>query len=276
MSLCSASMNVERVRIDSITPDPANVRIHDERNISAIKASLQRFGQQHPLIIDSHNVIRVGNGRYEAMRALGWEECDVVRTSLTGSEATAFAIADNRTAELATWDHDGLIEQLRQLQVDDRELVIAAGYDEAAFLAMATPASVPGLPDIGSAAMEPSETANPYTPKIEVPIYEPTGECPPVAELCDTTKTHELLAEIEQADLPDDVRTFLRHAADRHTVFHFANIAEFYAHASPEVQRLMERSALVIIDFDKALENGLVAITKYMGQLASIETSDAE
>lgn len=254
-------MKIERVRLDSITPDAANVRKHDERNLAAIRGSLQRFGQQSPLVVDSHNVIRVGNGRYEVMRAMGWEECDIVRTDLTGSEATAFSIADNRTAELATWDEQALMQQLRALQAEDEELAAAAGYDEAALEELAKQ---------GDAA------DNPYTPKIEVPIYEPTGKCPPVAELCDTTRTQQLLAEIEQADLPDDVRTFLRHAADRHTVFHFANIAEFYAHASPDVQQLMERSALVIIDFDKALENGLVAITKYMGELANMEMGDAE
>jgi hypothetical protein len=64
---------------------------------------------------------------------------------------------------------------------------------------------------------------------------------------------------------------FLRIAAQRHTSIHFRNVAEFYCHASPEVQGLMERSALVIIDFDKALEGGFIKLTKKLAELTGID-----
>ena len=123
-------MKLERAKLDALTCDPANVRKHDQRNLDAIKGSLHRFGQQHPIIVDGDGIIRAGNGRYMAMRALGWSECDIVRTTLKGAEATAFAIADNRTAELASWDDEALAQQLAALQIQDEELALATGYDE--------------------------------------------------------------------------------------------------------------------------------------------------
>jgi DNA modification methylase len=130
-------MKLERAKLDALTCDPANVRKHDQRNIDAIKGSLQRFGQQHPIIVDGDGIIRAGNGRYMAMRALGWSECDIVRTTLKGAEATAFAIADNRTAELASWDDEALAQQLAALQIEDEELALATGYDEKEIAALA-------------------------------------------------------------------------------------------------------------------------------------------
>ena len=69
-------------------------------------------------------------------------------------------------------------------------------------------------------------------------------------------------AEIEATELPEDEKEFLRIAARRHTVLNFKRIAEYYAHSSEEVQNLMENSALVIIDFDKAIELGYVKLSE--------------
>jgi DNA modification methylase len=54
-----------------------------------------------------------------------------VRTELAGVEATAFAIADNRTAELAEWEEDKLSQVLQSLKVEDADLLAATGYDAA-------------------------------------------------------------------------------------------------------------------------------------------------
>ncbi len=99
-----------------------------------------------------------------------------------------------------------------------------------------------------------------YTAKIEAPIYEPKNTKPHVLELYDRTKTARLITEIEQADIPEEEKAFLINAAGRHTVFHYERIADYYAHATPATQRMMERSALVIIDFDKAIQNGYVRL----------------
>lgn len=110
--------------------DPANVRKHGEQNLAAIKASLARFGQQKPIVVNQDGVVIAGNGTLMAARALGWQTIKAVRTNLAGSEATAFAIADNRTAELAEWDDAALQQQLAAIAIDDEELLAATGFDE--------------------------------------------------------------------------------------------------------------------------------------------------
>jgi hypothetical protein len=124
----NAPMAVEVVPIGSISPDPANVRRHPERNLEAIRASLRRFGQQKPIVVDEAGIIRAGNGTYAAARDLGWSEVAVVRTDLAGSEATAYAIADNRTAELAAWDEEALADTLKSLEAEGFDLD-AVGFD---------------------------------------------------------------------------------------------------------------------------------------------------
>jgi len=108
-------VKVESVPIATLSQDPANARKHDDKNLEAIKASLRRFGQQKPIVVDSSNVVRAGNGTLAAATALGWDSINVVQTDLQGSEATAYAIADNRTAELADWDESVLAASLSSL-----------------------------------------------------------------------------------------------------------------------------------------------------------------
>lgn len=121
-------MKIETVKIDALAPDPANVRKHDAINLEAIKGSLKRFGQQKPIVVDEKNIVIAGNGTLAAARALGWNEIDIVRTALIGPEATAFAIADNRAAELAEWDDNALAQTLAALQTQDGELAEMTGF----------------------------------------------------------------------------------------------------------------------------------------------------
>jgi hypothetical protein len=108
------------------------------------------------------------------------------------------------------------------------------------------------------------ETQTEYTKKIGAPHYEPRGIKPHELELCDTSKTHRLINEIESLDLSSEVKRFLTLAAHRHTVFNYEKIADYYANAPKEVQELMEKSALVIIDFERAILLGYVRLTDEM------------
>ena len=121
-------MKTVTMKVSDLSQDPANARKHDDRNIDSIIASLRRFGQQKPIVIDASNVVRAGNGTLEAAKRLGWDSIECVKTSLKGSDAIAYAIADNRTVELAEWDLDILVAQLSGLLADDEELVNAAGF----------------------------------------------------------------------------------------------------------------------------------------------------
>ncbi len=136
---------IEMVQVESLHPDPANVRRHSPRNIAAIKASLQRFGQQKPIVVDAQGVIRAGNGAFEAARQLGWRRIQVIRTDLSGPDAIAYAIADNRSAELAQWDPPALAEQIAALEAP---LQVAAGFadDEVKTLLDAVEQRGPDLP----------------------------------------------------------------------------------------------------------------------------------
>ena len=108
-------MVIEKVPVSDLVPDPANVRKHSQSNIDALKRSLETFGQQKPIVVDADNVVIAGNGFLAAAKELGWDTIDVVRTRLTGDKARAFAIADNRTAELSDWDTDALAEMLASI-----------------------------------------------------------------------------------------------------------------------------------------------------------------
>ena len=140
-------MKIETVPIDSVSFDPANVRRHPERNLATIKASLQRFGQQKPIVVDAAGVVRAGNGTLAAAKALGWKEIRIVRSSLAGADATAYAIADNRTAELAEWDEDALAQTLAALQIEDEDLAISTGFDVSEIAALAVPDFAPASED---------------------------------------------------------------------------------------------------------------------------------
>lgn len=101
-----SGMKILRLELAALVPDVANMRTHSEQNIAAIMSSLKRWGQQKPIVIDAHNVIRCGNGTYTAANKLGWTHIDCVVSELTGAELAAFAVADNRTAEMAGWSEE--------------------------------------------------------------------------------------------------------------------------------------------------------------------------
>ncbi|MBN2561829.1 MAG: ParB N-terminal domain-containing protein [Phycisphaerae bacterium] len=105
-------MRIETISIGKLAADPASVRQHSPRNLDVIKASLQKFGQQKPIVVGEKGCVVAGSGTSEAAKALGWKKIDIVRTGLKGIEATAHAIADNRSAELAEWDDAALATML--------------------------------------------------------------------------------------------------------------------------------------------------------------------
>lgn len=235
-------MNHQTIALAELSLDPSNVRKHSRRNLDAIKASLRKFGQQKPIVVDAKGIVLAGNGTLTAAQELGWTEIQIVRTELAGVEATAFAIADNRTAELAEWEEDKLGEVLKSLQDGGFDLA-SIGYSKSDFDSLVAS----GLSDN-------------YTHKVDAPVYAPKGEKPPVVELFRSERADELLSKIEASKAPEEVKRFLKTAAARHIVFDYGKIAEFYCHADKETQALMEDSALVIIDFNKAMQLGYVKL----------------
>jgi ParB-like chromosome segregation protein Spo0J len=112
-------LKIESVLVESLSFDPNNARKHSEENLQAIAGSLDQFGQRKPIVVTADNVVVAGNGTLEAARSLRWSKIDVVRVPADWSadEVKAFALADNRTAELAEWDIGILSEQLGELEI---------------------------------------------------------------------------------------------------------------------------------------------------------------
>lgn len=117
-------MKLEKLKISQLTPDPANARRHGDSNLSAIAASLEQFGQRKPIVVSKDNIVVAGNGTMRAAQSLGWELIDAVRVPADWSEAKikAFALADNRVAELAEWDTSVLMEQAGELMAEGFKL----------------------------------------------------------------------------------------------------------------------------------------------------------
>lgn len=119
------------VPIDSLVPDPDNARLHGDRNMDAIVASLKRFGQKAPLVVRSQNrVVAAGNGRLAAAKKLGWKRIAASFSVMTDAEFSAFALADNRTAELAEWNSEAVTRLESLLSATDPDLVIGWSASE--------------------------------------------------------------------------------------------------------------------------------------------------
>jgi len=116
----AGGLRIVRVPVASLVPDPGNARLHPQANLDAIMASLRRFGAAEPLVVQAGTRrIVAGHGRLQAMKALGWTECDVVELPLTATDAMALGVALNETALSATWDDRALATILEQLRAED-------------------------------------------------------------------------------------------------------------------------------------------------------------
>ena len=117
--------------VGGLNPDPANTRVHEERNIDAIKMSLERFGQDQPIVVQKQGmIVRKGNARLAAAIALGWTHIAAIIVEESDIEAVVRAIADNRCAELARWDEPALARLLEVIRSDDTIDTTATGFQE--------------------------------------------------------------------------------------------------------------------------------------------------
>ena len=233
-----------------------NPRVNDHAVPELMKV-IKRFGFGSPIVARPNGEIIAGHTRLKAALELRLVEVPVRFMDLDRDEAHLMALADNRVGEIAEWSEDLLADVLLDMETKGVDIT-GIGWDEgelASIMAKNDPLS-------GDAA---------YTTKIEAPIYEIKGERPDETDLVDKTRTLQLRAQIEEADIEPKVRAFLLAAAARHTVFSYDKIAEYYAHAPAEIQKLMEDSALVIIDFERAIELGFVKLTK---DIAEAYTAD--
>lgn len=122
--------------IDKIKFDPVNARLHPERNMQAIKDSLCQYGQVKPIVVRKQtNVAMAGNGTLQAAKELGWTKIAAVFIAMTDIEAAGYGIADNRTAELATWNLE-VLSKLTRLENEMGHPSIGWSPEEVAALRM--------------------------------------------------------------------------------------------------------------------------------------------
>ena len=240
---------VERWKIERLVPYARNARTHSDEQVAQIAASIREWGWTTPVLVDEDGGIIAGHGRTLAAQRLQMTEVPVmVARGWSDAKKRAYVLADNKLAMNAGWDEEILQIELLALK-DEGFNIDLIGFDGNE------------LAEIFADDAKTIDENNPYTSKIKTPIYEPQGKKPSLEELYDDKKSMDLIVSIQESKLNEKEKQFLMTAASRHIVFDYGKIANFYAHSSKECQELMENSALVIIDFNKAIENGFVVLT---------------
>ena len=242
-------MKIEKIKVSEIIPYEDNAKLHPERQVQQIKASINEFGFNDPIAIDENNVVIEGNGRLMAIKELGYEEVDCIRIEgLTEDQKRAYILVHNQITMNTGFDIDILnkeLERIKGIDMTQFDFELNIDFDNDI--------------DTGDGTQ--------YSTKVEIPQYEPTGECPDIYELCDSGKAHSFLEEIREADVTDEEKEFLIKATRRLYEFNYKKIAEYYAQATPEMQELMEHLALVIIDFDNAIAYGYAQLSAALEEM---------
>lgn len=237
--------------LEKLKENPKNPRNITSKNFEKLKKSIKGFPLMltaRPIVYDENFIVLGGNMRLRALRALAGggfeikEEYFKSFENLTELQKQEFIIRDNVSD--GTWDNDILANEWSDLPL--AEWGIELGWLNDDF----------------------------YIKNIKVPIYEPAESKPDIKELVDKDKVLALIEEINSSSLDEEIKEFLRIAAGRHFVFDYSKIADYYANSSEETKKLMEKSALVIIDYDKAVENGYVRLVENIMRIQGEDYSE--
>jgi len=259
--------------IASLALNPRNTRTHSDEQVRQLQASMVEFGFTNPILEDAEGVV-AGHGRIRAASGL-YDEFGLTLALPDGTEIPPGCVP---VLSCEGWS----AEKRRAYAIADNQLALNAGWDEALLRtelldleSLGIDAALMGFDDADNPLGKRSSVE--YSGKIETPLYVPKQDAPPpIAALLKREKADALIDAIDIAQaVPEEVREFLRLAANRHIVFDYHACAEYYCHASPQVQRLMEASALVIIDFDDAIEHGYVSLSDALAGIYS-DTEDGD
>jgi hypothetical protein len=238
-------MKVQQVKIGEVKNNPKNPRLIKDDKFRKLVKSIQEFPQMlelRPIVVDENNIVLGGNMRLKACKEAGLQEVFIVKAeNLTEEQKQEFIVKDN--VGFAEWDWD----------------MIANEWDEDKLEHWGLDLPVKKIED------------DIYTTKITSPIYEVKGPEPKISELYNVDKYNSLISEIDMADIDGRIKEFLKICSARHIEFNYKLIAEYYAHSSKEVQELIESNALVIIDYNKAIEKGFVQLFKTINDLSEID-----
>lgn len=130
------------VPVDTLTLLPGNPRRGD---VDAVARSLEQFGQRKPIVAKADGTVIAGNHTLQAARQLGWDTIAVVRVDDDDTTAKAFALADNRTAELGGYDEQALADLIREVGDVDAEMLAATGWADEAVADLLAKIEVPSF-----------------------------------------------------------------------------------------------------------------------------------
>ena len=233
------------MKISEVKPNPNNPRTIKDDKFKKLVNSIKEFPKMleiRPIVVNDDMIVLGGNMRLKACKEAGLKEVPIIKASdLTEDEQRQFIIKDNVSG--GEWDWEQLASEWDAEKLDEWGLDVPDKQNE---------------DDI-------------YTTKVDSPTYEIKGEKPQEEDLYNLGKYNQLMDKINNSDVDDKTKLFLQMAATRHIVFDYGLIAEFYAHGDEKTQELMEDSALVIIDYDKAIELGFV---KLFGTLETLAETD--
>lgn len=251
--------------IEDLTPHPDNYKTHPEEQIEEIRRSIREFGIYKNIVATTDDTILAGHGVVEAAGREGYEQIPVYVIPAERDDPLAKKIiaADNELSKMAVEDEDALADLLTSVYESESVDLGGSGFEiddlDELFDNIGQPPDIEGDGDEGEQQR--------YLDKVETPTYEPTGDQPDVDSLYEAGRVRQIFDLIEDADLPEEVERFLRVSAYRHVKLDFERIADYYAHAPPEVQAIMEKSALVILDLDDAIEEGYIELTKEVREI---------
>ncbi len=131
-------MNVVKMPLSSLRRPERNVRMHTEKQLKEFERSVSMFGQIRPIVVDDERTILAGNGLYETLLRMGWEEADVLQMKgLTENQKKKLMLADNKIFGLGVDDLDSFDAFLVDLK-DDLDI---PGFDEDLLKSMVSQAS---------------------------------------------------------------------------------------------------------------------------------------
>ena len=271
-------MKTEEIALSRLVENEDNPRQITEENFAKLVKSIVVFPKMldiRPVVTDGAYKVLGGNMRTRALAAIQKMDATEIREKLDEdgrfTEGEKIAI----TEYWMDWKEKPTVKVVKAddlTEAQNREFIIKdnAGFGEWDVDKLANewddvPLTEWGVPDWMNTPEGDDgdgDDENNYERKIVPPVYEPSDEDVRPSEVYDKEKAEKLIADIEAADMDEEMREFLKVAAYRHVRFNYRSIADLYAKAAPEVQRMMEDSALVIVDKDKAIELGFIKISK--------------
>ena len=262
-----AELKLERLVLADLKLHPRNdeIRNHPEEGSPSWRVMVKSLEDDYyePIVWNERNGFLVsGHLRWKVMTAEGYTEADVVVVDYDEPKHIARMLSANKPQ--GQRNIEGEFGFLQELQIEGLDLSLAGFHlDEIDNLSLSSEDYEHGEYSDEFSSDSDNEPTENYTRVVQSPNYEPKTEvAPEISELINLDKYSELKVKIEESAISDEDKSMLLHCATRHIRFTYSNIAEYYSHAGKEVQELMEDSALVIVDFDKAVESGFVRLSK--------------